>query len=166
MSVESQSRFVSWVSPGIFEEAVRSGRYRTGLDLLQAILRGELPRPPIAELLDYGPTLVEDGRTVFELMPRECHYNPLGVVHGGVAATLCDTAMGCAVHTKLPLTVSYTTLELKVNYVRPITVRTGNVRCVGEVVHLGSKTATADSRLFDGQDRLLAHATTTCLILR
>lgn len=147
-------------------EAAKSGRYPSGLELLRAILDGELPRPPIAELLDYAPTLVEEGRTVFECVPHEAHYNPLGIVHGGLAATLCDTAMACAVHTRLPLTVAYTTLELKINYLRPLTVRTGRVRAVGDLIHLGGKTATAESRLLDGEDRLYAHATTTCLILR
>lgn len=163
---ETRSRLLRWVSPEIFREAAASGRYATGLDLLRAILDGELPRPPFAELLDYRPTLVEDGRTVFECEPQELHYNPMGVVHGGLAATLCDTAMACAIHTKLPITVAYTTLELKVNFIRPLTVKTGRVRCLGEVVHFGTRTATAEGRVVDAGDRLYAHATTTCLILR
>lgn len=166
MSDDTRSRLINWISPQIYRQAVESGRYADGLGLLRAIVTGELPRPPIAELLDYGPTLVEDGRTVFECEPQEFHYNPMGVVHGGLAATLLDTAMACAVHTKLPVTVSYTTLELKVNYIRPLTVKTGRVRCIGEVVHFGTRTATAEGRVVDAEERLYAHATTTCLILR
>lgn len=166
MSDDTRSRLVSWASPEVFREAALSGRYENGLELLRAIQAGELPRPPIAELLDYGPTLVEDGRAVFECVPQEFHYNPMGIVHGGLAATLCDTALACAIHTKLPISVSYTTLELKVNYIRPLTVKTGRVRCVGEVVHFGNRTATAEGRVLDAEERLYAHATTTCLILR
>ena len=165
MSDEQQSRLVTWVSPRVYVDAVKSGRFKTGLDLLRAIQDGTLPAPPIAELLDYGPAHFEDGRAVFECVPQEFHYNPLGVVHGSLAAALCDTAMACAIHTKLPINVGYTTLELKVNYIRAITVETGRMRCTGEVIHVGKRTAVAESRLVDPKERLLAHATTTCLVL-
>ncbi|MBC8075392.1 MAG: PaaI family thioesterase, partial [Chloroflexales bacterium] len=98
--------------------------------------------------------------------PAEYHYNPIGSVHGGVAATLCDSAMACAIHTTLPAGVGYTTLELKVNFVRPITVQTGRVTCEGTLIHMGGRVATAEARLTDASGALYAHATTTCLVLR
>jgi len=160
-----RSRLVTWVSPRVFMDAVRSGRFKSGLELLRAIQDGTLPAPPIAALMGYGPATFEDGRAVFECVPQEFHYNPLGVVHGGLAATLLDTAMACAVHTRLPITVAYTTLELKVNFIRAITVETGRVRAIGQAVHVGKRTAVAEGRLMDADERLLAHATTTCLLL-
>ena len=162
---ERRSRRITWAGTHEFLAAIGEGRYRTGLELLQAMLDGELPKPPIAELLDYWPAEFGDGRAVFECIPREYHYNPLGVAHGGLAATLADTAMACAIHTRLPATSRYTTLELKVNYVRPMTEATGKVRCIGLAIHVGKRTATADCRLEDADGNLLAHGTTTCLIL-
>jgi uncharacterized protein (TIGR00369 family) len=165
MGAEERSRRFTWAGPQEFLAALRSGRYRTGLELLQAMLDGHLPRPPIAELLDYWPVEFSDGRSVFECVPREYHYNPLGVAHGGLAAALCDTAMACAIHTRLPAATAYTTLELKVNYIRPMTEATGTVRCIGQAIHVGKRTATADCRLEDKDGQLLAHGTTTCLTL-
>lgn len=165
MTKEQQSRLVTWVSPRVFMEAVKSGRFKSGLDMLRGIQDGTLPAPPIAQLMGYGPAHFEDGRAIFECVPQEFHYNPLGVVHGGLAATLLDTAMACAIHTKLPITVGYTTLELKVNYIRAMTVETGRVRAIGQIVHVGQRTAVAEGRLVDERDRVLAHGSTTCMIL-
>jgi uncharacterized protein (TIGR00369 family) len=137
----------------------------TGLEFLRAIGAGELPPAPIAELLGFAPVEVEEGRVVFAVVPGPEHYNPIGTVHGGLAATLLDSAMGCAVHSTLPAGVGYTTLELKVNFVRPITTETGRILCEGTVVHRGGRVATADGRAFAEADgALLAHGTTTCLI--
>jgi uncharacterized protein (TIGR00369 family) len=124
----------------------------------------EIPHAPIAELV--GMELVElgEGRATFALDPAERHYNPLGTVHGGIAATLLDSAMGCAVHTTLSEGERYTTLELKVNFVRAITEATGRVVASGSVIHRGGRIATAEARLADGDGRLLAHGTSTCLI--
>jgi uncharacterized protein (TIGR00369 family) len=124
----------------------------------------EMPHAPIAELV--GMELVElgEGRATFALDPAERHYNPLGTVHGGIAATLLDSAMGCAVHTTLSDGERYTTLELKVNFVRAITEATGRVVASGSVIHRGGRIATAEARLADGDGRLLAHGTSTCLI--
>ena len=162
-----QERYVEvrWTDPKEILKAARSGRYQTGLELLSAMLNGEIPRPPIGELLGYWPESFSEGKAVFATDPGERHYNPMGIVHGGVAATLLDTAMACAIHTQLPLNVGYTTLELKVNYIRPITTVTGRVRAMGETSHLGKKTAVAEGRLVDENDRLLALGSTTCLIL-
>jgi uncharacterized protein (TIGR00369 family) len=125
----------------------------------------EIPHAPVAELL--GFTLIElgDGQASFELDPGERHYNPLGTVHGGIAATLLDSAMGVAVHTTLNEGETYTTLELKVNFVRAITEATGRTVATGSVIHRGGRVATAEARLTDADGRLLAHGTSTCLIM-
>ena len=138
----------------------------TGLELLHAIAAGEAPGAPIAELLGFEPIEAEEGRVVFAAVPGPEHYNPIGVVHGGLAATLLDSAMGCAVHTTLPAGVGYTTLELKVNFTRPITTETGRIVCEGTVVHRGGRVATAEGRVVAQESgKLLAHGTTTCLLL-
>jgi uncharacterized protein (TIGR00369 family) len=138
----------------------------TGLQVLQAIAAGELPGAPIAELLGFEPIEAEEGRVVFAAVPDHRHYNPIGTVHGGLAATLLDSAMGCAVHSTLPAGTGYTTLELKVNFTRPITAETGRILCEGTVVHRGGRVATAEGRVYAEADgKLLAHGTTTCLIL-
>ena len=125
----------------------------------------ELPVAPIAELLGFDLVELGEGRASVELDPGERHYNPLGTVHGGIAATLLDSAMGCAVHTTLDEGEAYTTLELKVNYVRAITEATGRVVATGSVIHRGGRVATAEARLTDAGGRLLAHGTSTCLIM-
>jgi uncharacterized protein (TIGR00369 family) len=125
---------------------------------------GELPPPPIMDLVDLAGMEVEDGHVTFLLDPQEFHYNPLGTVHGGYAATLLDTCMGCAVHSTLPKGVGYTTLEFKVSLLRAITAETGEVRAEGKIITAGRRVATAEGRLSDAQGRLLAHATTTCLV--
>lgn len=142
------------------------GRELTGLEYIRQVFEGELPPPPIADLIGFRGAEFERGRAVFEMTPGREHYNPIGSVHGGVALTLLDSAMGCAVHTTLDAGVGYTTLELKANLVRPITADTGLIRCEGTVVHGGSRVATAEGRLLDKAGRLLAHGTSTCLIIR
>lgn len=137
----------------------------SGLDYVQAIFSGELPQPPIADLMGFRGVEAEPGRAVFELEPGPQHYNPIGSVHGGVAMTLLDSAMGVAVHSLLEPGVRYTTLEVKTNFVRAITSDTGVIRCEGTVLHKGSRIATAEGRITDSSGRLLAHATTTCLIM-
>jgi uncharacterized protein (TIGR00369 family) len=137
-----------------------------GLETLRALAAGDLPGAPIGELLGFAPVEVEEGRVVFAAEPGPEHYNPIGSVHGGLAATLLDSAMGCAVHSTLPAGVGYTTLELKVNFTRPITSETGRILCEGTIVHRGGRVATAEGRVYAEADgKLLAHGTTTCLIL-
>jgi uncharacterized protein (TIGR00369 family) len=125
----------------------------------------EIPHAPIAELVGFDLVEAGEGRASFELDPAERHYNPLGTVHGGIAATLLDSAMGVAVHTTLNAGETYTTLELKVNFVRAITEATGRVVATGSVIHRGGRVATAQARLTDEDGRLLAHGTSTCLIM-
>jgi len=139
------------------------GRY-DGLGFLQALLRGELPYPPITETLNFIPVEVERGRVVVQGTPLFAHYNPLGSVHGGWYCAVLDTAVGCAVHSTLPKGKGYTTLELKVNMIRPLTDRTGPVRAEGRIIHAGNQTAVAEATLFDSSGKLYASATTTCLI--
>jgi len=141
-------------------------RELSGLDLLRRIAAGELPPAPIQATLGFTLDAVEHGRAVFSADVEERHYNPLGTMHGGVAATLLDSAMACAVHSTLPAGTSYTTLEFKVNLVRPATAATGRIVAEGTLVHRGGRVATAESRLVTADDgRLLAHATTTCLVV-
>jgi uncharacterized protein (TIGR00369 family) len=138
----------------------------TGLQHLQAMMDGELPPAPIALLMEFRPVELAEGRVVFAGTPDERHYNPIGTVHGGYAATLLDSAMGCAVQMLLPAGQGYTTLDLQVRYVRPMTVATGEVRAEGAVVHAGRRQAVAEGRVVRAADgKLLAHGTTTCLIL-
>jgi uncharacterized protein (TIGR00369 family) len=135
-----------------------------GLELLEGMIAGRFPGPPIMQLIGFRLAEVDRGRAVFEGTPSLAHYNPLGTVHGGYAATLLDSCMGCAVHTTLPKGVGYTTLEFKVSLVRALTADTGPVRAEGKIINSGRRVATAEGRLTDTQGRLLAHATTTCLV--
>lgn len=137
----------------------------SGLEYMRALLRGDLPGAPIAATLDFRPVELEEGRVVFEGEPQGFVYNPIGTVHGGYAATLLDSALGCAIHTTLRAGQGYTTLELKVNYVRAMTDGTGPVRAEGNVIHVGGSVATAEGRIVGVRDgKLYAHATTTCMI--
>ena len=158
-----RTRTITWEDPA---PGARVGRTMSGLDYLKALQEGVIPPPPIAVLMDMSIVEVSEGRVVFAAQPAEYHYNPLGTVHGGLAATLLDSAMGCAVHSTLPAVTGYTTLELKVNYLRPMTHETGPVYCEGKVIHVGGRIATAEGRLTDADGRLYAHGTTTCIILR
>lgn len=136
----------------------------TGLQVFEAIFAGELPPPPIGETLDFIPVRIGPGMAVFQGQPGLRHYNPLGTVHGGWFCTLLDSAVGCAVHTTLPAGKGYTTLELKVNMLRPLTAAVPVVRAEGRVIHAGRQVATADGRIVGHDGKIYAHATTTCLI--
>lgn len=137
---------------------------RSGLQVLEAMFAGELPYPPIADTLDFLIVEAGPGRAVFQGRPLLRHYNPLGSVHGGWIATLLDSAVACAVHTLVPAGRGYTTLELKVNYVKALTERVPLVRAIGEVIHSGRQVGSAHGRLVGPDGTLYAHATTTCLI--
>ena len=142
-----------------------AARALPGIEFLRAIRDGRLPPAPMAELLGFRLVEVEPGHAVFEIIPGERHYNPIGVVHGGLAMTLLDSAMGCAVQTQVAVGAAYATLEAKTNLTRPVTSATGKLRAIGKVVHMGSRVATAEARLVDSEGRLYAHATTTCIVL-
>lgn len=144
--------------------SVEDLRKLSGMDFLHGIFAGRFPRPPIGQTLGFEPIEIEKGRTVFVGTPEMRHYNPIGVVHGGYAATLLDSCMGCAVHSALEAGQGYTTLELKINYVKALTEKTGRVRAEGKIINVGRQVATAEGRLIDENGKLYAHGTTTCLI--
>jgi uncharacterized protein (TIGR00369 family) len=160
---EDRELTITWRDPrGALEQA----RERSGLDYMRRLVEGEFPPPPIAELMGFRLSAVSEGAATFHGEPGEQHLNPIGSVHAGFAATLLDSAMGCAVHTSLPAGVGYTTLELSVNLVRAIAPDTGTVVCEGRVIHVGRRTATAEARLTqESTGKLLAHAKTTCLVV-
>ena len=159
----TRSHTITWEDP---RPSLERAMAMSGLEYLRAMASGELPKAPIGELMNMVEMEAEHGRVVFRGRPGEQHYNPIGIVHGGFAATLLDSSMASAVQSTLPAGVGYTTLELKVQFVRPLTSSTGVVSSIGEVVHGGSRVATAEGRLVDAEGKLYAHGTTTCLILR
>ena len=159
--MNSRSLTVSWDDP---HASARAGALLSGLDYLQGMIAGRFPQPPMACLMGFDLVEAREGFAMFECHPGEQHYNPIGVVHGGLACTLLDSAMGCAVNSTLAAGVGHATLELKVNLVRAMTINTGLMRCEGRIVHGGSRTATAEGRLLDAAGKLYAHATTTCII--
>ena len=136
----------------------------SGLEVLQRLANGELPAPAMSEIIPFRLTEVTAGRVVFESTPNERFYNTAGIVHGGYAMTLLDTCMGIATYSTLGPAIRYTTVETKVNFVRPITVATGTLKAIGTAVHTGSKTGTAEGRLVDSAGALYAHGTTTVFL--
>ena len=163
MTDAERTRTFGWQDPSL---SVAAGAEHSGIELLRAIVAGELPPPPIAQLLAMSLDEVQEGRAVFSLEPAEWMYNPIGSVHGGIAATILDSCMGCAVHTTLEAGVGYTTTDLHVRYIRAMGEATGRVLAEGRVVHGGRRTATAEGRLFvESEQTLIAHATTGCMIL-
>jgi len=160
--LEVRARLDAGVGPGTTRPQDVSDR--SGLDLMQAMLRGELPYPPIARTLDFTVMEVAEGRALFQGAPGPAHLNPMGGIHGGWYATLLDSALGCAVHTLMPPGRGYTTAELSVNLVRAIGTRAKRVRAEGKVLHCGRQLATAEARLYGPDGTLYAHATTTCLV--
>lgn len=149
-------------APGV--SSLAQLRERSGMDFLQAIGDGVLPSVPIGMLMGFVPVQWEPGRMVFQGTPGAEHYNPLGSIHGGYAATLLDSCVGCAVHSMLPAGRGYTTLELKLNYIRAMTDKTGPVRAEGKVIHVGGQTAIAEGCITDVHGKLYAFATTTCMV--
>jgi len=156
-----RTRTYTWTDPSATLAALAG---LPGIELLSAIGRGELPPPPLMRTLGFEPVEVGPGRMTFAMTPAEMHYNPLGSVHGGVIATLLDSAAGCAVHSVLPAGMGYTSLDLTTKYLRPVTAETGRVIVTGTVLSKGSRTALAEARLTDSRDRLLAYATSSCLL--
>ena len=135
-----------------------------GIDFVRAIFDGKLPAPPIMQTVEPFDSTAEPGVVVMHSIPGFRHYNPIGSVHGGYAATLLDSAMGLAVHTALPAGTGYTTLEFKVSFIKGMTKDSGPVRTEGRTLNVGRRAATAEARMTDSRGRLLAHATTTCLV--
>jgi len=160
---KKRSRSFTWEDPFAIMKASFG---RSGLEVLIDVFENRLPPPPIAVTMGFTGVHVEEGKAMFEGEPGEYLYNPIGVVHGGFAMALLDSAMGCAVHSTLAAGDRYTTLELKTNFVRPITMDTGRVRCEGVVIYRGATIATSEGKVVAvSNGKLLAHGTTTCLIV-
>jgi uncharacterized protein (TIGR00369 family) len=158
---EPRTRTFTWHDP---VPALQAAQTMSGLAYLKALMAGELPPPPVIDLVGINMTEAGEGRVVLTIEPAEYHYNIMGMVHGGISATLLDTGMGLSVLSLLPAGHRFTTLEIKVNYLRPITERTGIVTCEGTIIHRGARIATSEARITDARGKLYAHSTTTCMI--
>jgi uncharacterized protein (TIGR00369 family) len=163
MDTNLRSRTHSWQDP---VEASRKGLQLSGIDYLRAMSNGELPPPPLMSTLDFSIGEIAPGVVTFHMEPKEFHYNPLGSVHGGVITALLDSAMGCSIQSLLPKGTGYTTLELKVNFLRPITTKSGNLTCIGKAIHSGSKIALTEAQITDGRGKIVAHGVSTCMLLQ
>lgn len=153
---------ISWGDP---QKAFSQASSLAGLEFLHKIISGEFDQPPIADLMGMKLVAASPGEAIFTVKPAEYHYNPIGSVHGGLAATMCDAAMACAIQSTLPAGRLFTTLELKINYLRPLLTTSGTIKCIGSTIHVGRRIATAEARVIDAQDKLFAHATTTCMAM-
>ena len=159
---EVVARLDAGPGPGVARPDQIAGK--TGLEMMEAMLRGEIPYPPIAKTLSFQILEVSHGRALFQGAPLYEHLNPMGGIHGGWFATLLDSALGCAVHTTMPAGRGYTTAELGVNLVKALSPKVQRVRAEGKVIHAGRQLATAEARLYGPDGTLYAHATTTCLV--
>jgi uncharacterized protein (TIGR00369 family) len=148
------------------EDGAEPRRSLSGLEYMRQLLSGEREASGMARLMNMRLVEVEEGRAVFAVAPDERHYNGLGIAHGGLAATLLDSALGCAINTAMPAGRVFTTLEMKINYVRPMRRETGEVVCEARVLHAGSRVATAEGRVLDAAGKLYAHGTATCMLFR
>nr|PZM96696.1 MAG: PaaI family thioesterase [Thermocrispum agreste] len=157
----NRTRTYSWEDPKVFADPARQ---LSGLEFLNQIGSGELPMVPAGVTTEILPVAVGDGWAEFRMQPAEWHYNPIGSVHGGMLAGLADSALGCAVHSKLPAGTGYTSLDLTIKFTRPANLDSGVLRCRGEVVTMGRRTATAEARIVDGRGKVVAHAIATCLL--
>ena len=162
-TTEKRTRQVSWHDP---MTTAKAGHAMAGLDFLRTMLDGKVPPPPICDTLGFILSEVSEGFAVFTSTPAEYHYNPIAVVHGGLAATLIDSATGCAVHTTLPLGTAYTTVNLGVDFLRPITTTTGPLCCEGRVTHRGSRIALAEAKVMDAAGKVYVQGKSTCMIFK
>ncbi len=158
----NRTRTVTWRDPSL---GITAATTLTGIEYLRAMARGDAPPPPLSLLLGFSLDEIDEGRVTITVEPQEFHYNPLGVAHGGLAATLFDSALGCAVQSLLPPGYAAPTLQLQTNFIRPITIASGKLTCSGEVIHLGKRSATAEGRLTDASGKLYAHGTGTFMIV-
>lgn len=147
-------------------DATRARRMMSGLEYLQKMIAGEMPPTPMSQLINFRLVEVSKGRAVLSIEPDERYYNGLGISHGGLAATVLDSALGCAINSMMPAGKIFTTLEMKINYVRPIKRETGQMRCEAGAIHVGARVATAEGRIVDREGKLYAHATATCMLFR
>jgi uncharacterized protein (TIGR00369 family) len=156
-----RERTITWSDP---KHTADAASMMPGLAFLRGMRDGSIPPAPIGALVGLSIAEVDDGRVVMRLTPAEYHYNPIGTMHGGILATLLDSVMGCAVHTTLPAGRGYTSLEIKVNYVRAVTMNSGELSAEGNTVHVGRRSAVAEAKITDAKGRLCATASTTCLV--
>lgn len=163
MRASTRTRSYDWSDP---LQTAAAGAGLSGAEFFTAILQGHIPAPPIMSTLGFDGVSFDDESFGFTLTPREFHFNPIGSVHGGVLATLLDSACGCAIHSRLPAGVFYTSLDLTVKFLRPATATTGQLSAHGAVVHLGRRTALAEAQITDATGRVYATATSSCLIIR
>lgn len=161
MSTADRTRTFDWQNPATTAAKAKS---LAGLEFLQGILNGDIPAAPVAKTLDFHPISVEAGKVQFEFMPQEFHFNPIGSVHGGIVSTALDTVMGCAIHSILPRGVAYTTLELKVNFIKAVTLQSGRMLVEGRLIHSGRSTALVEGDVKDENGTLYAHGVSTCMI--
>lgn len=158
-----RSRTFQWQDPS---EGAAKALQMDGIEYLHAMLNGQIPAPPLMHTLDMKPVRFEKGDCSFSFVPQEFHYNPIGSVHGGVITALLDSAMGCTLQSILPQGVAYTTLELKVNFLKAVTIKTGELQAVGKIIHAGNRTALVEAQLIDANNNVYAHGVSTCLILK
>ena len=163
MIESARERTVRWEDPA---RSAAAAREMSGVAFLRAMMNGELPHPPLAATLGFRLAEVEEGRVVYEGTPAEYHYNPLGTVHGGYALALFDSALGCAILSKLPAGMLQTTTDVQVRFIRPMTSQTGLVRCEATALHVGRTTGVSEARLSDAAGKLLGIGTTACAIFR
>jgi uncharacterized protein (TIGR00369 family) len=160
-TTSDRSRLVTWEDPHIGANLART---MSGLEYIQALIDGTIPPPPIVGLMNMTAVSAEVGRVTFTCEPNESHYNPIGTVHGGLVCTLLDSVAGCAVHTTLPKGQAYTSLEIKVNYLRPVLATSGTLTAVGVVTKPGRRAAFVDATVTDAEGRLVATASSTLLV--
>lgn len=163
MTTPNRERTFQWENP---LEGAKQALQMSGLAYLQAMGDGKIPFPPLLHTLDFKPTHLEKGKVIFSFQPQEFHYNPIGSVHGGVISAILDSAMGCTLHSILEAGSGYTTLELKVNFLKAITTKIEELHAVGKIIHAGGRTALVEAQLIDKDNTVYAHGVSTCLILK
>lgn len=163
MITPNRERTFQWDNP---LEGAKQALQMSGLEYLQAMGNGKIAFPPLLHTLDFKPTHLEKGKVIFSFQPQEFHYNPIGSVHGGVISAILDSAMGCTLHSILEAGTGYTTLELKVNFLKAVTTKIEELHAVGKIIHAGGRTALAEAQLIDKDNTVYAHGVSTCLILK
>jgi uncharacterized protein (TIGR00369 family) len=161
--MNTRNRTYDWEDPALL--AVQANQL-AGLEFLEKMVKAELPFPPLLHTLDFKVSAIQPGRAEFSFQPQEFHYNPLGSVHGGVITAVLDSAMGCTLHSVLPLGTGYTTIDINVNFLKSVSIKTGPMKAIGSIINQGNRTALLEARLTDENGKLYAYAISTCMILK
>ncbi len=161
--MNSRNRTYNWEDPALLATLANK---LAGLEFLEKMITAELPFPPLLHTLDFKLSSIQTGRAEFTFQPQEFHFNPLGSVHGGVITAVLDSAMGCTLHSVLPLGTGYTSIDIKVNFLKPISIKTGLMKATGAIINQGNRTALLEGRLMDENGKLYAHATSMCMIFK